>query len=161
MIAVRRAVVGALAVVALAVACTNITVPTIPPIELPSTDVGSQAPISGSACDLVTQDELTQIFGGAPTVSAESDGSCSITPPNQFVPMVLRYGEGESIAAGKLVAGNGQDLTVGGYPAYYGELFGGILYVEKNGQTLVAQAPLNNDAKDTLVAIATAAIARF
>jgi hypothetical protein len=84
-----------------------------------------------------------------------------VTGPDSIIPIVIRYGEDESIAAAKLVTENGVDLTIAGNPAYYGELMGGILYIEKAGQTLVLQAPLSTELKDALIAAGTVAITRF
>ena len=55
--------------------------------------------------------------------------------------VTLRFDSGESIATGKMIAStNGQDLTIGGYPAYYGEFMGSLMWIEKNGRTLTLQA---------------------
>ncbi|HUP82732.1 MAG TPA: hypothetical protein VM284_00905, partial [Candidatus Limnocylindria bacterium] len=88
-------------------------------------------------------------------------GTCNVTGADSIIPIVIRYGENESISAAKLVIDNGEDLTIAGNPAYYGELMGGILYIEKAGQTLVLQAPLSTESKDALIAAATVAMARF
>ena len=95
------------------------------------------------------------------TIEPGETGDCTITPPDSFIPLVMRYGTSETIATGKLITSNGQDLTIGGSPAYYGEFAGGILYVEKGGQTLVLQAPLSTELKDKLIAVANVAITRF
>ena len=128
---------------------------TIPPIAIPSVDPAQ------SACRLITADEAASVLGGPVTVTPDPDGSCTFLPTGTFFPIVVRSGTDESIATAKMILSNGVDLTVGGAPAYYGELMGGILYIEKGGQTLVLQAALSNDMKDKLVALANIAITRF
>lgn len=134
--------------------------PTNPPAGTPTTAPGSVAP-TGNACALVTQAEVDAIFGGTVTIEEQEGGECNITPPDSFIPIVIRYGEDESIAVAKMIVENGEDLTIGGNPAYYGELMGGILYIEKAGQTLVLQAPLSTELKDPMIAVANIAITRF
>ena len=116
---------------------------------------------TGSACALVTQADADAALGAGATIEEQDDGACNVTPADSIIPIVIRYGEGESIAAGKLITENGQDLTIGGSPAYYGELMGGILYIEKGGQTLVLQAPLSTESKDVMIALANLIITRF
>ena len=98
---------------------------------------------------------------GQAAIEEQDDGTCNVTPADSFIPIVIRYGENESIEAAKLIVENGEDLTIGGNPAYYGEFMGGILYIEKGGQTLVLQAPLSNEDKDKLISVANVAITRF
>ena len=162
-------VLGALAIAA--VACGGGAAPT--PAGSTATPAGSTATPAGAtatpgavvggqpACALVTQAEMDTVFGGATTIEQQEDGTCNVTGPDSIIPIVIRYGEGESISAAKLVVDNGEDLTIAGNPAYYGELMGGILYIEKAGQTLVLQAPLSTESKDVLIGAGTAAIARF
>ena len=119
------------------------------------------AVIGQPACALVTQGEMDAVFGGTATIEQSEDGTCSVTGPDSLIPIVIRYGENESISAAKMVVDNGEDLTVAGNPAYYGELMGGILYIEKGGQTLVLQAPLSTESKELLIGAGFAAIARF
>ena len=126
------------------------------PTTAPGTAVAGR-----NACLLITQLEADASFEGATTITTQDDGSCEITPPDSFIPVIIRYGEDESIAAAKLIVENGEDFTILGNPAYYGEFMGGILYIEKGGQTLVLQSPLSTEMRDQLVTIANAAIARF
>jgi hypothetical protein len=125
----------------------------------PATTPGGQ-PGQG-ACHLVTQAEMDTVFGGTVTIVEEEDGGCNVTPPNSFIPVNIRYGVDESIAVARDIVDNDEDLTIGGNPALYGELFGGILYVEKGGQTLVLQSPLSTELRDKMIAVAEIAITRF
>ena len=143
-------------------------IPTAAPTA-PSTDAApSQAPVTGSACDLVPAAALTTIFGGTVNVAAddaETPNSCTITPPSGqgiTIPLVIRYGTNETIEAAKMVISDGTDLSVAGHAAYYGDLMGGILYVDAGGgQTVVVQAPLQSDMQATLVRIAEVALANW
>lgn len=134
--------------------------PTGTPAVTPTTAPGTVVP-GQSACRLVTQADADAALGAGAKIEEQEDGSCNVTPADSFIPIVIRYGDGESIAAGKMVTDNGQDLTIGGSPAYYGELMGGILYIEKAGQTLVLQAPLSTESKDVMIALANLIITRF
>ena len=126
----------------------------------PTTAPGTVVP-GQDACALVTQVEMDAVFGGTTTIEKQDDGACNVTGPDSIIPIVIRYGVDESIAAAKLVIDDGEDLTINGNPAYYGELMGGILYIEKTGQTLVLQAPLSTESKDLLIEVGTVAITRF
>jgi hypothetical protein len=167
---VKFALLGAIAMAA--VACGGGATPT--PAGATATPAGATAtpgmpgatattgPVAGAgACHLVTQAEMDTVFGGTATITEDEDGTCNVTPPDSFIPIVIRYGQDESIANAKLIVENGEDLTIGGNPAYYGEFMGGILYIEKGGQTLVLQAPLSTEDKDNLIAVANIAITRF
>lgn len=170
---VKFALVGAIAIAALA--CGGGTPTSAPtatpadgsaPVVTPTAPTGTVAPTgsvapAGSACELITQDEANLVFGGTVTIAAQDDGSCEITPPDSVLPVVIRYGDGETIDAAKLIVEDGVDVTIGGFRAFYGEIMGGILYIEKDGQTLVLQSPLSTEVKDQMIALATAAIARF
>lgn len=166
---VKVALLGALTIVA--VACGGGASPTATPAgpgASPTNAPGATATAAPgtvapgtSACALVTQADADAAFGAGATIEAQDDGSCNVTPADSFIPIVIRYGDGESIATAKLITENGQDLTIGGSPAYYGELMGGILYIEKGGQTLVLQAPLSTESKDVMIALANLIITRF
>jgi hypothetical protein len=127
---------------------------TIPPIVIPSVDPAQ------SACRLITAAEAAGVLGGTVTTNADPAGGCTLIPSEGF-PIVIRSGTSETIATAKMITSNGQDLSIGGAPAYYGELMGGLLYIEKGGQTLVFQAALSTDSKDKLIALANIAITRF
>ncbi|HUP82558.1 MAG TPA: hypothetical protein VM284_00005, partial [Candidatus Limnocylindria bacterium] len=73
-----------------------------------------------AACALITQAEMDIVFGGAATIEQQEDGTCNVTGADSIIPIVIRYGENESISAAKLVIDNGEDLTIAGNPAYYG-----------------------------------------
>ena len=67
--------------------------------------------------------------------------------------IILRTGDNETIAVGKMIATtNGQDLTIGGFPAYYGEFMGSLMWIEKNGRTLDAAGPVWSETGDAAVA---------
>ena len=144
----------------------SISIPTFPPIDLPSgivlpsIDIPSFDPTGGS-CALVTADELTALFGGAPTTASDEQGQCLITPPNEFIPFIVRRGNDETLEIARTILQSPQDLTVAGNPAVFGSLFGELLYVEKGGQILVVQAAAQQGVQDKLVGIAEAALARF
>jgi hypothetical protein len=161
---------GLLSVVALAaVACGGGAAVTPTPAGPGSTNApgATATPASatgapgGSACRLVTQADADAALGAGATIAEEEDGSCNVTPAESIIPIVIRYGVNEDIATAKMIVDNGEDLTIGGSPAYYGELMGGILYIAKGGQTLVLQAPLSTESKDEMVALANLIITRF
>ena len=192
MIATKKVLLGAIATVVFASACTTVTVPSIPPIptlppinipslppinipslppinipsippiDIPSGLIPTPVPAGDSTCRFVTAEEMAAIFGGPVNLVPGDTGDCTITPSTGSIGIVMRIGQGETLQVAKLIAStNGQDLTVAGLPAWYGEFLGGILYVERNGNSLVLQAPLDNAAKDKLVAIANAAVPRW
>ncbi len=177
------------AAVLLAAACTSITVPSnipsftvpsnmpsfqlpsnlpipsdfsIPPITIPTVQPGGA---TSGGCALVTEAEMTSIMGQQMTATSSSPTECTWTSPSVLPTVTLRFDSGESIATGKLIAStNGQDLTIGGYPAYYGEFMGSLMWIEKNGRTLTLQAIWSETgapAVEKLSQIGTIAIGRF
>lgn len=172
----------------LAAACTSISVPgaspgtTLPPITIPSSlpsfeipsgftmppiDIPTLEPggATSGACALVSEAELTSVIGQQMTARNSSATQCTWTTAT-VLPTVVAHADGsQSIATGKLIAStNGRDLTIAGYPAYYGELVGSWMWIEKDGRTLAVQAiwSENGDAAvQKLSQIGTLAIGRF
>lgn len=177
MTAIRRAVLAGVATIVFATACTSITIPSIPPIpslppmpsfaipsfELPSFDIPSSPVAPGnSLCSLATAQELAPALGAATvTMTPDDTGQCTVTPSGELVGIIIRNGQGETIEAAKMITSNGQDVVIAGLPAYYGELLGGILYIQKGDRMLVLQAPLNTDLKDELIAVGNIVAPRF
>ncbi len=179
------------AAVLVAAACTSITIPgqspgaTIPPINLPSfqipsfqlpSNLPSLPPIgiptvapggdTTGMCALVTEAEMSSIMGAQMSVSESSTSQCTWTSPSFLPTVILRTGDNETIAIGKMIATtNGQDLTIGGFPAYYGELMGSLMWIDKSGRTLAIQVPVWSESGDAAVQklsqIGTLAIGRF
>lgn len=135
----------------------------VPSIVIPSLDVPSSPIAPGnSLCALATPEELAPAMGTATvTMTPDQAGQCTVTPAGELIGVIIRNGEGETIEAAKMITTNGQDLTIGGSPAYYGELMGGILYIQKGDRVLVLQAPLANDLKDELIAVGNIVAPRF
>ena len=184
MTAIRRTVLAGLATIIVAAACTSIsigspapsiTIPSfaipsfaipsfaIPSFAIPSLDVpSSPVPPGNSLCALATPEELAPAMGTATvTMTPDQAGQCTVTPAGELIGVIIRNGQGETIEAAKMITSNGQDLAVGGSPAYYGELMGGILYIQKGDRVLVLQAPLATDLKDELIAVANIVAPRF
>ncbi|HYI22249.1 MAG TPA: hypothetical protein VEX62_06395 [Candidatus Limnocylindrales bacterium] len=179
------------AAVLVAAACTSITIPgqspgtTIPPIpslpsfQIPSFQLPSNLPsippigvptvapggATSGGCALVTEAEMTSIMGQAMSATSSSPTECTWSAPSVLPTVTLRFDSGESIATGKMIATtNGQDLTIGGFPAYYGEFMGSLMWIEKNGRTLTLQAiwsESGDPAVQKLSQIGTLAIGRF
>jgi hypothetical protein len=98
------------------------------------------------------------------SITTSADLECTYGSSNIFPIFVVRFGcQGESIEVAKMITSEGRDLTIAGLPAYYGEPLGGILYVERGGDTLVIQAPLQADdpLPAQMEAIAELAISRW
>ena len=98
-------------------------------------------PGASRACFLSAQ-EMSQIVGSTMSVTESSENECTYGSGGMFPIFVIRVNSGETIEAAKMITTNGRDLTIGGLPAYYGELMGGILYVQRGSDTFVIQAPL-------------------
>ncbi len=121
----------------------SFNIPPIPPID-PSSIAGGipTLPPGGSttgACALVTEAEMSTLIGQAMTVYTNSGTQCSWISAAITPSVIIRYDSGESIEEGKRVTPNGRDLVIGGYPAYYAEFAGSLLYIEKGGRLLVVQ----------------------
>jgi len=118
---------------------------------------------SSRACALVTPEEVSQITGSQMSITAATANECTYGSAEIFPIFVLRFGFGETIEAAKMIISNGRDLTISGLPAFYGELMGGILYVERGSDTLVVQAPLQaeGDIASQMERIAELAVSRW
>jgi hypothetical protein len=162
----KAVVIGALASVALACGA-GITIPSIPPIPsfppivLPSGVVVPSVNPGSAQCALITAAEVQAILGVAVSDQSSSATDCTFLPTNSFTPMSLSLTSAGGIAGIKIVASNGEDLAVGGNPAYYVNFVGDQLYVEKSNQTLLVYALGQTGMRDKLIAIATIAITRF
>lgn len=163
----------------LAAACAGGTVPgtspgvSIPPIVLPSglptlpplTDIGP-TPVNGQspACQYVSEAEMTSLLGEAMTVSSSAGSQCIWSAADLSPNVIIRYGTAETIANGKLFAPNGRDLTIGGNPAFFSDITGALLFIEKSGRPLVVQAiwSLEGDAEVQKISqIGELAVSRF
>jgi hypothetical protein len=117
--------------------------PSLPPLDLPSIDITLPTLAPGGnttgACALVSEAEMSTIVGQTMTVRSSTGNECTYTSPSFTPSAIIRFDSGESIAAGKIITSNGRDLTIGGFPAFYGEFAGSLLYIEKGGRVLVIQ----------------------
>lgn len=167
-------------IAALTAACAGATVPgtspgvSIPPIVLPSgiptlpplPDIGLPTPVNGQspACQYVSEAEMTSLIGEAMTVSSSAGSQCTWSAADLSPNVIIRYGTAETIANGKLFAPNGRDLTIGGNPAYFSDITGALLFIEKSGRPLVVQAiwSLEGDAEVQKISqIGELAVSRF
>ena len=82
---------------------------------------------------------MSGLIGLTMTVYTNSGSQCSWVAPTVSPSVIIRYDSGESIASARLITTNGRDLVIGGYPAYYAEFAGSLLYIEKGGRVLVVQ----------------------
>jgi hypothetical protein len=138
-----------------------------PAVETPAGETpepgGEVDPGASRACALVSVEEMSQITGSTMSVTAATANECTYGSDSIFPIYVVRFGFGETIEAARMITQNGRDLTIAGLPAYYGELMGGILYVERGSDTLVVQAPLQaeDDTPTQMEQIAELAVSRW
>ncbi len=155
-----------------ATACAVAVAPTIPtPTPIPTFDIASfvlptvqPGGNTSGACALVSEAEMGALLGATMTVASRDETECTWTSPSVLPSVIIRYESGDSIANGKLISSNGRDLTIGGFPAYYGEFASSLLWIEKGGRTLVVQAiwsETGDAAVQKISALGTTAIGRF
>lgn len=123
-------------------AIPSLNIPPIPPINPSSIGNIPTLPPGGSttgACALVTETEMSSIIGQPMTVYTNSGTQCSWVSAVVTPSVIIRYDSGETIDEGKQVTPNGRDVVIGGYPAYYAEFAGSLLYIDKDGRVLVVQ----------------------
>jgi hypothetical protein len=140
-----------------------ITIPTFPPIVLPSGLLPSADANSG-VCLLVTPAEIGAIMGSPATVTDNTSKSCSYTFSN-FSSVVVTIDTGDLSTAKLLFGGTAKDLTVGNLPAVSGSFFGqpGV-YVQRGGAQLQIQGILTGSddaAIAKMVQIAQLAVTRW
>lgn len=143
-------------------------IPPIPPIDPSSIGDGIPTlPPGGSttgACALVTEAEMSTFMGQTMTVYSNSGTQCSWISAAITPSVIIRYDSGESIDDGRRTTPNGRDLVIGGYPAYYGEFAGSLLYIEKAGRVLVVQTVWDlagDEGVQTVGQIGEIAVSRF
>lgn len=115
-----------------------------------------------SLCSLATREEVAAALN-VPSVTMTPDrtGQCIVTPKGEVLGISWRDGQrGETIDEVRQRS-NGHDVTVAGLPAYYTEVVGGILYIQKGDRTLVLQAPLNSVSRDAMIAVGNVVAPRF
>jgi hypothetical protein len=175
-----------IATLLVATACTSVTIPTFPPINIPSFSIPSFSiptipPINlpsgitipsipplpqGSGgtgtvpCTLVTAAEMTTIVG-SPVTDTSSDGTDCVFLTQSFAGFTVTVQSGPSIDGIKFIASNGEDMTIGGNRAYYVNFISDQLYVDKGASTLLIQAVAQTRQRDVLVAMANIAVGRF
>lgn len=123
-------------------AIPSLNIPAIPPLDPSSIGNIPTLPPGGSttgACALVTEMEMSTIIGHPMTVYTNSGTQCSWVSAVITPSVVIRYDSGETIDEGKTLTPNGRDVVIGGYQAYYAELAGSLLYIDKDGRVLVVQ----------------------
>ena len=94
---------------------------------------------TSGACALVSEAEMSSLIGQAMTVYTNSGTQCSWIAATVSPSVIIRHDSGETIASAKVITTNGRDLAISGYPAYYAEFAGSLLYIEKGGRVLVVQ----------------------
>ena len=165
----RRVLLAAIATLLAASACVG-TIPTIPPINL-----GSFVPISIPSGlvppSSVFRSHRRRAHSSLPARCRRRSGSRSPIGrteartadflTGQSLPYTLLIMDNLQIGGIKMVSPGGEDLQIGGSPAYYVNLAGDELYVEKGGKTLLVTAVGQSGIKDQLVAIANLAVQRF
>ncbi len=182
MLAIRRLALSVVGAVLIIVGCTSITIPsippiptvppgfTIPPISLPSgfnlpsgLNLPSADPNSGS-CALISAAELSAIMGATYTVTGNDNSSCTYT--GGFSGVLISVTPDTDLTGARFLFGDSAaDLTVGGFPAISGRVFGqpGV-YVQRPADQLAVQGILLGEDPaliDRLVQVANTAITRM
>ena len=145
----------------------SFNIPPIPPVNPSAIGGIPTLPPGGSttgACALVTEAEMSTLIGQAMRVYTNSGTQCSWIAATVSPSVIIRYDSGESIATGKVITPNGRDLLIGGYPAYYGEFAGSLLYIEKGSRFLVVQTVWSltgDEAVQKVSPIGELAVSRF
>jgi hypothetical protein len=152
----------------LAAACGGVgPIPSIPPVVLPS---GLSVPSfvlpsgilpGGAQCTLITLAEFQTAWGSSATEASTSATDCSFIPANTIVPIGISTTGGPSIPGVKVVNAAGEDLNIAGNPAYFVNVAGESVYVDKGSSTLLVLATLQQGVRDKLIAVANIAATRF
>lgn len=169
---------GSVALIALA--CSSITIPSIPPIVIPSIPpivipslpsgetfppgVLPSADANSGACLLVSAAEMSSLMGGTATVTDNSGNSCSYTFSN-FSSVIITLDTGDLNTANILFGDTAKDLTVGNLPAKSGVFIGQpAIYIQRGTAQLQVLGILTGSDDATfakLVQVATTAVSRW
>jgi hypothetical protein len=126
---------------------------------------GSSAAAAGSACALVTADEVSKATGKAMAAGSGDNAICafSATADPSVVVYVQIYPDTASMAAPKQVESGSEHLAGLGDDAFYAVI--GSVFVQKGSRgfsiTIPSLALTTHKAPPAIVALATAALARF
>jgi hypothetical protein len=167
---------GFVAVVALA--CTSVSIPTIPPIPtgglpsgfpfpsgLPFPSGVIPIPSASGTCAFMTAQEVGQLWGSAATLTDTSNGDCSFTFSN-FSTINISTESNTDLAGSRVLFGaTAKDITVAGLPAISGVFIGQpAVYVQKGANQLQILGILTGSDDATvakLVQVATLAVSRW
>jgi hypothetical protein len=144
-----------------------INLPSIPPITLPSGIVipPIDVPTGSVPCALISSAEVGQIWGSAATDTSDNATNCTFISTNFTSVSVQATTDTDLSGAGFLFGNTAQQITVGGFPAVSGVIFGQpAIYVQKpSGQLQVLGILTGTDAATVtkLQQIATVAVGRM
>lgn len=168
--------VGFVALVALA--CTSISIPSIPPIVipsfsippipsglLPSTVPGTSIDPGSGMCRLLTTAEVGAVMGSTVSITESTSDSCTYTAASTFATINVRTETGDLTAARFLLGDTAKPITVGSLSGLSGTFVGGpLVYLQRGNDQLVLQGILigSDDASVAkVVQLATVAASRW
>ena len=167
----RAMALGALA--SLALACTGgitlpSSVPTFPPIDVPSgfgTRPPGVLPSARGSCGFVSAAEVGSFMGSTATLTDTTDGDCNFTMSN-FSTVNISVESGSDLQTSHMLLGEtAKDITIGGLPAVSGVFIGQpVVHIQKGANQLQILGILtgNDDATIAkLVQVATLAVGRW
>jgi hypothetical protein len=156
----------------IALACSGISIPSIPPIQsfppiLPSggTLPPGVIPSASGTCALITPAEIGAAMGGTATLTDTSGGDCTFTFSN-FSSVIITIESSTDLQSAKIIFGaTAKDITVAGLPAIQGVFMGQpAVYVQKGARQLQVQGVLTGSDDATiakLIQVATLAVSRL
>jgi hypothetical protein len=145
-------------------ACSHPAANSHPAVRPAGLSVTSTA-AAGSACALVSTDEVTAAIGKPMGPGNDAGTVCffSATSDKSLVLYVQIYGDAQSLAAPKDVETGSQHLTGLGDDAFWSS--GGILFVQKGSRAFTISVPslalTSTTAPEAIVTLATDAAGRF
>ncbi len=78
--------------------------------------------------------------------------------------VVIRFGFGQTLDDARAILSDGRELTILDSPAYYGQLAGSVVYIERGGETIVIQAIWGFEGEESVTRVSQigeAALARW